>query len=144
VLLLEDGNTASLRNLIDITHLQNTGSILTSWYQTVVTHHLKHIKVLPSLINTRPYINMEVARLHRPTMVSLFEVFCVLFINFRTLSSKIMPDLSITYSFLTKLNFYFHERDSREPKLNFASIVVNNVCMYSFFTIFTHIFHFTY
>jgi hypothetical protein len=30
---------------------------------------------------------------------------------------KSYPDLSIAYSFLTKLNFYFHERDSREPKV---------------------------
>jgi hypothetical protein len=28
---------------------------------------------------------------HRPTMVSLFEIFYVFFINFRTLNSKIIP-----------------------------------------------------
>jgi hypothetical protein len=38
-------------------------------------------------------------------MVSLFDVFYVFFINFRTINLKIVP-----ISFLTKLNFYFHKR----------------------------------
>jgi hypothetical protein len=66
-------------------------------------------------------------------MVSLFEVFYVYFINFRTLNSKIIHKfIHHTQFFLTKLNFYFHERDSREPKLRLlhcALSVVNNLCI---------------
>jgi hypothetical protein len=48
--------------------------------------------------------------------------------------------------FLTKLNFCFHECDSREPKLRTVALCVKccKQCMYSFFTIVTFIFHFTY
>jgi hypothetical protein len=59
---------------------------------------------------------LRLVTLIRPTIVSLFEVFYVFFISFRTLNSKIVPTFVHHVQFLTKLNFYFHERDSRELK----------------------------
>jgi hypothetical protein len=59
---------------------------------------------------------------------------------------KSYQDLSITYSFLTKLNFYFHKRDSCEPKVRTIALCVKccKQCMYSVFTIVNCIFHFTF
>jgi hypothetical protein len=55
----------------------------------------------------------------------LFEAFCILFINFRTLRSKIIPGfMHHVQFFLTKLNFYFHERNSREPKVRTIAFCV--------------------
>jgi hypothetical protein len=42
-------------------------------------------------------------KLHRPTMVSLFEVFYVFFINFRKLNSKIMPRFIHHVQFFNKV-----------------------------------------
>jgi hypothetical protein len=50
-------------------------------------------------------------------MFSLFEVFCVFFINFCTLNSKIIPRFfRHVQFFLTKLSFDFLERDQRRFK----------------------------
>jgi hypothetical protein len=58
-------------------------------------------------------------------MVSLFEVFYVFLINFGTLNSKITPRfIHHVQFFLTKLDFYFHERDSREPKVRTTALCV--------------------
>jgi hypothetical protein len=80
-------------------------------------------------------------------MVSLFEVFDVFFVNFRTLNSKIAQIYPSRTVFLTKLNFYFHERDSREPEVRtIIALCVKccKQCMYSFFTIVTKMFNFTF
>jgi hypothetical protein len=58
-------------------------------------------------------------------MVSLFEVLYVFFVNFRTRNSKTMPRfIRHVQFFLAKLNFYFHECDSREPKVRNISLCV--------------------
>jgi exosortase/archaeosortase len=59
-------------------------------------------------------------------MVSLFEVFYVFFINFSALNSKIIPRfIHHVQFFLTKLNVYFHERDSLEQKVRTIAVCVS-------------------
>jgi hypothetical protein len=72
--------------------------------------------------------------LHRPTLVLLFEVFYVFFINFQCWIWKAYPDLSIIYSSLTKLNFYFKNVTHVNQKcelLHCALCVVNNLYLFS-------------
>jgi hypothetical protein len=48
-----------------------------------------------------------------------------IFINFRTLNSKIIPRfIHYVQFFLTKLNFYFHKRDPREQKVRTIALCV--------------------
>jgi hypothetical protein len=50
------------------------------------------------------------------------------------------PDLSITYSFLTELNSYFHERDSREPKVRTIALYIKCCKLCILFSPLLHIF----
>jgi hypothetical protein len=80
-------------------------------------------------------------------MVSLFEVFYVFFYQYPDSRFENHTQIyQLRTVFLTKLNFYFQERDSREPKVRTIALCVkcSKQCMYSFFTIVTYTFHFTY
>jgi hypothetical protein len=70
------------------------------------------------LINAKSHNSLQ---WNMSTMVSLFEVFYVVFMNFRALNHVQCPK---------KLNVYLHERDSREPKaglLHCALRVLHNL-----------------
>jgi hypothetical protein len=67
-------------------------------------------------------------------MVSLFEVFYVFFINLSTLNSHITPKIIHHVQVFKKVKFvYFHERDSREPKV--TTIALSVQCSEQFVTL---------
>jgi hypothetical protein len=101
-------------------------------WQAVRCIRYKHV------LNLKTSDNLEVT-INRFTGLQCFHCFKY-FMSSLSISArwirKFYPDLSITYCFLIKLNFYFHERDSREPKLRTIALCVKccKQCMYSFLT----------
>jgi hypothetical protein len=74
-------------------HLKHFGPVHSSYYYARCNNQLRNIIIL---------ILTAVVNLHMSTMVSLFEVFYVFFINFHTLNLKIIPRFIHHVQFLTK------------------------------------------